>query len=187
MARSRRGIAVHRRRTFAAEDATCHEYIRVTTPICTLIDIAARLERSRIEAAVNEADKRGLTDPEKLRLALDEMGRRPGVRVLREVLDRRTFTLTDSDLERRFLPIARRAGLGSPPTGQLVNGFKVDFYCAITVRPPSRGRIVFATKAHAASGLTPRRFTRAQVEFEPVHVEATLTAVARRLRSRRDT
>ena len=35
---------------------------------------------------------------------------------------------------------------------------------------------------HAAAGLTPLRFTRAQVRFEPAHVEATLAAVARRLR-----
>jgi hypothetical protein len=39
------------------------------------------------------------------------------VRALREVLDRATFVLTDSELERRFLPIARRAGLPRPPPG----------------------------------------------------------------------
>ena len=38
---------------------------------------------------------------------------RPGLRILRQTLDRRTFTLTDSSLERRFLPIARRVGLTS--------------------------------------------------------------------------
>lgn len=48
--------------------------------------------------------------------------------VLRELLDRQTFTLTDSALERLFLPIARRAGLPPPLTGQLVNGFRVDFH-----------------------------------------------------------
>ena len=30
--------------------------------------------------------------------------RRPGLGVLRKALDRPTFTLTDSELERRFLP-----------------------------------------------------------------------------------
>jgi hypothetical protein len=48
--------------------------------------------------------------------------------VLREVLDRRTFTLTDSELERRFLPIARSAGLPPPRTGHYLNGFKVHFF-----------------------------------------------------------
>jgi hypothetical protein len=72
-----------------------------------LIDIAPRLSRAALEAAINEADKRGLTDPEQLRAALAPSPGRPGVRALREILDRRTFVLTDSELERRFLPIAR--------------------------------------------------------------------------------
>jgi very-short-patch-repair endonuclease len=36
-------------------------------------------------------------------------------------------------------------------------------------------------QAHIAAGLTPLRFTRAQVRFEPAHVEEILTVVARRL------
>ena len=80
-----------------------------------------------IEAAITEADKRDLVDPEQLRQALDNVPRRPGIGVLREVLDRRTYTLTDSQLERRFLPIARSAGLPPPLAGHKVNGFKVDF------------------------------------------------------------
>jgi hypothetical protein len=77
-----------------------------------------RLERGELVAAINEADKHDLTDPEQLRSALDELTRRPGARALRETLDRRTFTLTDSELERRFLPIVRAAGLPAPQTGR---------------------------------------------------------------------
>ena len=44
------------------------------------------------------------------------------------MLDSRTFTLTDSELERRFLRLVRKAGLRKPETGRRVNGFKVDFY-----------------------------------------------------------
>lgn len=43
-------------------------------------------------------------------------------------MDRRIFTLTDSALERRFLPIVRRAGLRMPRTQVHVSGFRVDFY-----------------------------------------------------------
>ncbi len=81
------------------------------------MDLASRLTRDELEAAVNEADKRRLTDPEELRTALGAFAGRPGAGVLRNTLDRRTFTLTDSQLERRFLPIARRAGLPLPETG----------------------------------------------------------------------
>jgi hypothetical protein len=125
--RRRPGIVIWRRAPTAVE-VTRHRGIPVTTPICTLIDIATCLSRDQLEAAVNEADKRGLTNPEKLRAALDEVIRRPGVRPLRELLDRRTFTITDSELERRFLPLAREAGLPTPETGCRVNGFRVDFY-----------------------------------------------------------
>jgi very-short-patch-repair endonuclease len=193
--RRRSGIVVHRRRTLTARDVTRHHGVPVTTPLATLIDIATRLAPSQLETAVNEADKRDLIDPEMLRSALERLAGRPGVPPLRELLDRRTFTLTDSELERRFLPIARRAGLTQPRTGCLVNGFKVDFYW------PDLGLVVETDglryhrtagqqardrerdQAHAAAGLTPLRFTHAQVRYEPRHVQTTLSAVVRRLQA----
>ena len=147
--------------------------------------------------AINEADKRDLVDPETLRSALDAMTPRPGVGILRETLDRRTFTLTDSALERLFLPIARRAGLSAPETGQIVNGYKVDFYwpdLGLVVEtdglryhrtPAQQATDRLRDQAHAAAGLTPLRFTHAQVRYEPAHVQETLTAVARRLFTQR--
>ena len=101
--------------------------IPATTPACTLIDIAMRLDRDELEAAINAADRRDLIDPEMLRSSLVGRAGRPGVGPLRATLDRRTFMLTDSQLERRFLPIARAAGLPPPLTQQWVNGFRVDF------------------------------------------------------------
>jgi hypothetical protein len=188
-----RGIVVHRRSVLGPQDVTRHNGIPVTSEICTLIDIAARLTGDELEAAVNEADKLDLIDPERLRAALDGIPRRPGIRGLRELLDRRTFTLTDSGLERRFLPLARAAGLPPPVTRHYVNGFKVDFYwphLGLVVEtdglryhrtPAQQARDRVRDQTHAASGLTPLRFTRAQVRFEPAHVRAALTAVARRL------
>jgi very-short-patch-repair endonuclease len=176
---------------------TIRRGIPVTTPICTLVDIAARLTRDQLEAAINETDKRDLTDPETLRSTLDDLPPRPGVAKLRKSLDRRTFTLTDSELERRFLPIARRAGLPSPQTRQQVNGFKVDFYwpeLGLIVEtdglryhrtPAQQARDRLRDQAHTAAGLTCLRFTRAQVRFDADQVDATLSAVVRRLRADR--
>ena len=188
------GIVVHRR-TLTDSDVTWHRGIRVTTPIATLIDIAPSLTRDELEAAINEADKRNLTDPDQLRSALDDVvGRRPGAAQLRSTLDRRTFTLTDSQLERRFLPLAREAGLPMPETQQWVNGFKVDFYwpdLGLVVEtdgltyhrtPAQQAADRVRDQTHTPAGLTPLRFTRAQVRFEPDHVRATLRAVARRRR-----
>ena len=187
------GIVVHRRRRLA-RDVTRREGIPVTTPVRTLLDVAVRLDRGELEAAVNQADKLDLIDPEELRSALDGFGRQPGVAPLRETLDRRTFTLTDSELERRFLAVARRAGLPRPATQQWVNGFRVDFHwpeLGLVVEtdglryhrtPGQQARDRLRDQAHAAAGLTPLRFTHQQVAHGARHVEATLTAVARRLR-----
>jgi hypothetical protein len=109
-------------------DITTHRGSPVTSPTCTLVDLAATLRRDHLERAINEADKRDLIDPEAPRAGLDRFKRWPGVAALRETLDRRTFALTDSELERRFLSLARKSGLPPPQTGQYVNGFKVDFY-----------------------------------------------------------
>ncbi len=187
------GIVLHRRSTLGPEEITRRHGIPVTAPITTLVDLATCLTPRRLEAAINEADKRDLVDPETLRAALDEMSRRPGIRALKAILDSSTFALTDSELERRFLALVRSAGLPKPQTGRRVNGFKVDFLW------PDLGLVVETDglryhrtaaqqakdrrrdQAHTAAGLTPLRFTAAQVAHQPAQVRRTLTAVARRL------
>jgi very-short-patch-repair endonuclease len=83
----------------------------------------------------------------------------------------------------------------TPVTGARLNGFKVDFHwpdLALVVeadglryhRTPARqARDRLRDQAHAAAGLTPLRFTHAQIRFEAEHVERTLLTVARRLRA----
>lgn len=191
--RARPGLSVHRR-TLGADEVTVRDGVPVTAVELTLVDIARTVRRGELEAAINEADKHDLTDPETLRAALGRYARRPGVAVLRSVLDRQTFALTESELERRFLPLARAAGLPLPQTGRALNGFKVDFFwpeLGLVVEtdglryhrtPAQQARDRQRDQAHAAAGLTPLRFTHAQVRFEPGYVRATLAAVARRPR-----
>jgi very-short-patch-repair endonuclease len=191
--RRRDGIVVHRRAALGAEDVTSHSGIPVTTPVRTLVDLAARLGRGRLERAIREADARGLVDPETLRAALGDLRGQRGVAALHETLDRRTFVLTDSELERRFLPIARRVGLPAPETQRMVNGFRVDFYwpeLGLIVEtdglryhrtPAQQAADRVRDQAHAAAGLTPLRFTHAQVRYDRGHVEATLRAITERL------
>jgi very-short-patch-repair endonuclease len=190
-ARCAPGCTVHRR-ALAPGDITERHGIPVTTPTRSLLDLARRLGPRELEAAVNQADKLDLVDPEALRSALDAMKGRQGVRALRTLLDRRTFTLTDSELERRFLRIVRKAGLPKPRTQARVNGFRVDFYwpdLKLVVEtdglryhrtPAQQANDRRRDQAHAAAGLTPLRFTHAQVAFEPPYVLRTLKAVAER-------
>ena len=193
-----RGIRVHRRHTGIFADATTHDRIPVTSPIRVLVDLAVDAAPSAIERMINQADKLDLIDPEHLRSALRDLKGDPGVPALREILDLATFTLTDSELERRFLPIARKVGLPKPKTREYVNGFRVDFYwpdLGLVVEtdglryhrtPTQQARHTLRDNAHLAAGLTPLRFTHAQVRYGPKYVEETLATVARGLHPRRN-
>jgi len=189
-----RGVRTHRR-TIPAANMTVYRAVPITTPACTLVDIADRLSPERTERAVNEADRLDLIDPETLRTELEDMPGRRGVPALRKLLDRRTFTLTRSSLERRFKPIARAAGLPPPQTCVHVNGYEVDFYwpeLGLVVETDGlryhrtaaqQTRALMRDQAHFDSGLTPLRFSHAQVEYEPEMVQRSLAAMLRRLTS----
>jgi very-short-patch-repair endonuclease len=187
------GIRVHRRASLTSDEITDHISIPVTTPACTLIDIATQLEQDELEAAVNEADKLDLISPEELRLVIDRTVPRPGVRALRQVLDARTFRLTDSELERRFLRLVRKAGLPLPQTRTYVNGFKVDFHwpeLRLVVEadglryhrtPAQQAKDRVRDQTLTAAGFTILRFTHGQIAHERARVSETLVSVARRL------
>jgi hypothetical protein len=68
-------------------------------PLFTLVDLAASLEPDPLEAAINEADRLGLVDPETLERALDRTPKFPGTGVMRKTLGR--YSRTDSNLEDR--------------------------------------------------------------------------------------
>lgn len=183
------GIVVHQQTRRAIR---LRHHIPVASLADALVDIADRLTRDELEAAISEADIRSLITPEQLRRNLDGMPSRPGVRVLRRTLDKRTFRVTRSKLERHFLAIIRRAGLSMPLTRVRVNGYEVDFYwpeLGLVVEtdgltyhrtPAQQAADRLRDQTHIAAGLTPLRFTHHQVIHEPEHVQAILVAVAGR-------
>jgi very-short-patch-repair endonuclease len=197
VARHRPGIRVHRRQGLEARHRRSIDGIPVTDPVSTLIDLACDEPRPRLERAIREADRLDLIDPIGLRNALDATSRRPGLGRLRSILDSETFSLSDSELERRFLKLVRAAGLPLPRTQAWLNGFRVDFYwpeLGLVVetdglryhRTPSQQRKDrVRDQAHAVAGLTTLRFTAAQVRYEPEQTVATLAAVVSRLQSLR--
>lgn len=166
-------------------------------PVCTtpllLVQLSARLGRDSTEAAINRADKLDLIDPEALRAAIEALKGRPGVAQLRSILDRATFRLSDSKLERLFRPIARRAGLPEPEMGETVNGYDVDFWwptlnfvvetdglryhrTALT-----QTRDLRRDQAHDRAGTWHLRFSHAQIAFEPDYVEESLVSKRRQI------
>jgi very-short-patch-repair endonuclease len=161
----------------------------VTSPARTLLDLASLVHPRQLEAAINEADKQGLVDPETLLAELDSHRGIAGVPALRRVLDRHTFALTDSELERCFLRLVWQAKLPRPETQQWVNGFRVDFlWPALGLVVETDGLRYHRTAAQqtkdrhrdqtlTTAGFVVLRFTHAQVRFDAAHVVATLRAV----------
>jgi very-short-patch-repair endonuclease len=187
------GLVIHRRRNLQSRHFRFDGPIRVTNPALTLVDFAVRHDRDEVEQAVNDADRSDVIDLDRLRILLDDYKGWNGARLLRDVLDIRTFTMTDSELERRMRPIIRRVGLSKPLTQHRLSGFKVDFYwpeIGLVLEtdglryhrtPAQQAKDRIRDQIHTAAGRTPLRFTRAQVRFDPDHVEVILGAVAKRL------
>ncbi len=192
-ARERPGIKVYRRPRLEDRDITSFSSIPVTGVVRTLIDCSTQLDATGIERMVNEADARRKIRLDSLRAELESRPGQWGVGKLRDVIDRHTFRLTDSELERRFLSLVESAGLPLPVTGRWLNGFKVDFFwpdLGLVVEtdgltyhrtPSQQGRDRVRDQAHTAAGLSHLRFTHAQVRFEPDHVVEVLVGTARGL------
>jgi very-short-patch-repair endonuclease len=190
------GVKLHRRPALAADSVGYCQGIPVTSPAQTLIDLATRHGRPTMERATNEADKLGLVRTDDLRRALDDHPGEPGVARIRVILDRRTFRYTRTELERAFLPLVRQAGLPLPRTSVYVTGHEVDFHfpdLGLVVEtdgltyhrtPAQQAKDRERDQDHSAAGLTPLRFTHAQIKFEPDHVVRILRATASWLRSR---
>jgi hypothetical protein len=124
------------------------------------------MDRDPLEAAINEADRLGIANPEQLVPALDRMPPHPGVGKLRATLAR--YTRTDSNLERRFLAIVRKARLPMPATQEHLGRGRIDFQ--------DRRR----DQAHTAAGRTQIRFANLQIREDPGEVADVLRAVIKR-------
>ena len=137
------------------------------------------MEPAQLEAAVNEADKLDLLDLSPARRALDrDAGQPGGLRAAARFLTGRTFRFTDSELERSFLPLVRRVrfpaagdrpdvraseSIFSGPTSDLsmeTDGLRYHR------TPAQQARDRLRDQSHTAAGLTPLRFTHAQIRFE---------------------
>jgi very-short-patch-repair endonuclease len=189
--RRRPGLRVYRRPTLAEDNLTSRDGIPVTSIVQTLVDLAAGLHPRAVERAVNEADRLDLIHPPALRVALEVHRCEPGVRPLRTLLDRRTFRLTRSELERLFLPMTAQVGLPLPLTKQWVNGFEVDFFwpdLAFVVEtdglrhhrtPAQQAKDRRRDQAHTAAGMIQLRFTHEQIYYEPDYVRGVLAATVR--------
>jgi very-short-patch-repair endonuclease len=192
-ARRHPGIIVHQRCNMGSSQRRVVDSIPVTDVVTTLVDLATCVSEALLVRALSQADHLDLIDAHGLRSELESLPRRSGLVRLRSLLDEQGSGFADSRLELRFLRLVRAAGLPVPETQAWVNDYEVDFYwpaLGLVVEtdgprdhrtPAQQTKDRQRDQTHAAAGLTPIRFTEAQVRYEPDRVRATLEAVASRL------
>ena len=186
-------LRVRRRPSLPSQDVGTLDRIPITSPVRTMIDLARELPTKLLTRAVNEADKLEVIDVETLRGALDSRVGIPGVKRLVALLDKDTFVLTEEELERLFLPLAREVGLPLPKTKEIVNGYEVDFFwpeLKLVVEtdglryhrtPSAQAKDARRDQAHTAAGYARLRFTHWQVKYERGNVKEILGETAARL------
>ncbi len=125
----RRSRIVSHRAALAPADREVRRGIPVTSLARTLADCAHHLDGETFHRAVREAQFRGRFDEAKVR---DALSRRPSTRLAGYLGDE---TLTQSQLEDRFLRLCRRHGIPAPRT-QFGSRPRVDFIW------PDRGLVV---------------------------------------------
>jgi hypothetical protein len=107
------GIALHVT-VVAPDEITYSDAIPLTTVPRTLFDLATVLRPRQLERAMNEAERKRLTDSLSLRDLLVRYPRRPGTRAIRALLAAREAGVT---VTRRLPP---------PRTNQWIEGFEID-------------------------------------------------------------
>jgi hypothetical protein len=123
----RAGVRVHRSTTIDPDDITAHRAIAITTPVRTVLDVAATLTGRRLEQLLDRAER--LIDFAELQRRLTAHPTRPGSPALQEVLSHYTLgsTVTRSELEELFLGLCDDHGLPRPEVNTRIEGMECDF------------------------------------------------------------
>ncbi len=146
-------IRTHRTGSLPPDEVTVHMAIPVTTPLRTLLDLAAiaarvgsrRLDGAppaarrprgpdtsvtlrELEQAVARAERAGLVTLGELQARIDRIPGRAGARLIRRIVAADGGpAMTRSEAEARLLALVRRARLPAPRLNARVDRFEVDF------------------------------------------------------------
>jgi very-short-patch-repair endonuclease len=165
--RSREGIAVHHA-ALPRGDVRQRARLRVTSPVRTLLDLAAVLPDRDLEVTLHEAEVLGLVRPADVRALLARGSRPRGAATLRALLSDRPRP-TRSELEGRMRALAERVGLPPPRAQARLLRYTVDFLWP-------RERVVVEVDGFAAHG------TRMRFESDRARDAALVAAGYRVLR-----
>ena len=165
--------------------------IPITTIARTLLDLAATVRRDRLERALAQAERLQLYDHRAITDVLERNNGHRGTGALARATAAEP-KLTRSELEARFLALARTAGLAEPavellPRRPRPQAIEVDFYFPthdLVVETDGwethRTKAAFKSDrrkdaALTAAGYRVMRFTYDDVVYEPDTVVARLT------------
>lgn len=122
------GIRVHRVERLDDDERSVRDGIPVTAPGRTLVDAAAILGSREVEGLVARTERDGLLDRRALLALVGRYRGRPGIPVLREVLEAEGGpALLRSEAEARFLSLVRSAGLLAPEVNVGIGPYEIDF------------------------------------------------------------
>ncbi|MGH2992492.1 MAG: DUF559 domain-containing protein [Solirubrobacterales bacterium] len=125
---SKGGIRIHRVTALDRRDVRMAGGIPVTTPARTLLDLAAVVSPRELEQALAEAESRSLARRSELLALLARAGPRPGIAVLRSLIEADvTPAMTRSEAEERLLTLVRAAELPPPELNVRIGRHEVDF------------------------------------------------------------
>ena len=188
------GVRIHRPGRLLPADIRVEQGLPVTSPARTLLDRAVTLTTRGLEREVDEAlVVLKIVRPGELDDVLARAAGHRGATTLRRLLERRTHdTITESEAERLFLALIRRAGLPEPETQVWLAGYRVDFLWR-------QARVVFEIDGYRfhtsrrafdrdrrkdlmlkRAGFDPNRVSRDQVKDEPLLVVAHVAAALAR-------
>jgi very-short-patch-repair endonuclease len=191
-ARSRSRIDVHASTTLTAADVTTIDGIPCTSLARTFLDLAEVVNRRDLERAINQAEVLRIFDLRAVEEVLSRAAGRRGAGVLKSVLaEYGGPTLTDRELEERFLALCRAARLPQPEVNSWITlddgiAYKIDFLWRrerLAVETDGWGshgtRHAFENDRRrdrllSLAGWTVVRFTWRNVEREPDEVTSTL-------------
>jgi very-short-patch-repair endonuclease len=120
------GLRVHRVSDLPAREVQRHRGIRITSPMRTLLDLAAVLSVRELERVVAESIALGLIRERSLLRFVDEHAGARGARALRGVLAGSLARLR-SEAEGEFRDLMAAAGLPEPEANRHVLSYEVDF------------------------------------------------------------
>jgi very-short-patch-repair endonuclease len=129
------------------DETTTHLGIPTTTVPRTLLDLSAVVQRDELRSAMRQAEQLRLTDPLWVGDLIARYPRKPGVPILKAVVQeaQRGLNVVKEELEERFQAFLLSAGLPLPNTNVLIEEFEVD-----CVWPAARLIVELDSRTHHA-------------------------------------